>query len=279
MKRNSFLIALFALATLLFATLASAQPGPKPPRKKRVMAVGMTEGFYHDSTTEALATIKKLGDQSGLWDTYIYTDIEAITKEKRDANKKNLEYFDAIFFMTTGELPFTDEQKAAFLSFIKDDGKGFVGAHCATDTFYKWPEYGEMLGGYFDHHPWNTFDAPVVVEDPTHPIVKHFPKELVLHDEIYQFKDWNRDKLRVLMALDAKKLDLTKKNVKRADRDFGVTWVKKYGNGRVLYSTLGHTIESWRDPRVQKMWLEGMRWALKLGPDVPTAPIEKPKSE
>ncbi len=276
MKRSSFFLAFFALATLLLANAANAQPGPRPAQKKRVMAVGMTEGFYHDSTTEALATIKQLGDESGLWETYIYTDVNAITKQKQTANKKNLDQFDAIFFMTTGELPFTDEQKAAFLSFIKDDGKGFVGAHCATDTFYKWPEYGEMLGGYFDHHPWGTFDAPVVVEDPTHPLVKHLPKEMTLHDEIYQFKDWDRSKLRVLMALDASKLDLTKKDVKRADRDFGVTWVKKYGNGRVFYSTLGHTIESWRDPRLRKMWLEGMRWALKLGPDVPTAPIAKP---
>ncbi|MCC6264735.1 MAG: ThuA domain-containing protein [Bryobacterales bacterium] len=276
MKRSSLAIALCALAALVLTSLAPAQPGPRPQQKKRVMAVGMTEGFYHDSTTEALATIKELGDESGLWETYIYTDIHAITKLKQTANKKNLDQFDAIFFMTTGELPFTDEQKASFLSFIKDEGKGFVGAHCATDTFYKWPEYGEMLGGYFDQHPWGTFDAPVVVEDPTHPLVKHFPKEMTLHDEIYQFKDWDRNKLRVLMALDASKLDLAKKNVHRTDRDFAVTWVKKYGNGRVFYSTLGHTIESWRDPRLRKMWLEGMRWALKLGPDVPVTPIPKP---
>jgi type 1 glutamine amidotransferase len=278
MKRTSLSFLLIALLAMTLAPLAESQPRPQA-RKKRVMAVGMTVGFYHDSTTEALATVKKLGDESGLWDTYIYTDISAITKEKRGGNAKNLDYFDAIFFMTTGELPFTDEQKASFLAFIKDEGKGFIGAHCATDTFYKWPEYGEMLGGYFDHHPWNTFDAPIVVEDHSHPLVKHFPKELVLKDEIYQFKDWNRDSMRVLMALDSTKLDLTKQNVKRADRDFGVTWVKNYGAGRVFYSTLGHTIESWKDPRVQKMWLEGIRWALKSGPDVPTAPIEKPKSE
>lgn len=278
MKRTALLVLLIAVLAAVLAPLADAQPRPQA-RKKRVMAVGMTVGFYHDSTTEALATVKKLGDESGLWDTYIYTDISAITKEKRGGNAKNLDYFDAIFFMTTGELPFTEEQKASFLAFIKDEGKGFIGAHCATDTFYKWPEYGEMLGGYFDHHPWNTFDAPIVVEDPSHPLVKHFPKEFVLNDEIYQFKDWNRDTMRVLMALDSSKLDLTKQNVKRADRDFGVTWVKNYGAGRVFYSTLGHTIESWKDPRVQKMWLEGIRWTLRLGPDVPTAPIEKPKSE
>lgn len=274
MKRSPLAAAILVLAALFVAGAAYAQPST-PPAKKRVLAVGMTEGFYHDSTTEALATIKKLGDESGLWETLIYTDIGAVTKLKRDGNKKNLNYFDAIFFMTTGELPFTEEQKASFLSFIKTDGKGFVGAHCAADTFYKWPEYGEMLGGYFDQHPWGVFEAPVVVEDSAHPLVRHFPKEMTLRDEIYQFKDWDRKNLRVLMSLDASKLDLTKPSVHRTDRDFAVTWVKKYGSGRVFYSTLGHTIESWRDPRIQKMWLEAMRWALKLGPDVPTTPVSK----
>jgi uncharacterized protein len=275
MKRLSFFLACFALLVT-----SAILPAQQPQRAKpRVMAVGMTVGFYHDSTTEALVTVERLGRESGLWDTYIYTDIEAITKIKQRGNKKNLDDFDAIFFMTTGELPFTEEQKQSFLAFIRDEGKGFIGAHCATDTFYKWEEYGEMLGGYFDHHPWNTFDAPIVVEDPEHPLVKHFPREFTLNDEIYQFKNWDRDKLRVLMALDSSKLDLTRKNVNRQDRDFAVSWVKKYGEGRVFYSTLGHTIESWRDPNVQKMWLEAIRWALKLSPDVPTGPISKPSSE
>jgi uncharacterized protein len=36
------------------------------------------------------------------------------------------------------------------MSFIKDDGKGFVGVHAALDTLYEWPEYGKMIGGWFD---------------------------------------------------------------------------------------------------------------------------------
>ncbi len=57
-------------------------------------------------------------------------------------------------------------QKQDFLSFIRDDGKGFVGIHAALDTNYTWPEYGEMIGGYFDQHPWMTFMAPIINEDP-----------------------------------------------------------------------------------------------------------------
>src|SRR5690606_24750671 len=98
------------------------------------------------------------------WDTFIRTDTQLLTKEKLGMNAKNLDYFDAVFFMTTGDLPLSEQQKADFLSFIRDDGKGFLGAHNATDTFYQWPEYGEMIGGYFDGRASNELDAPISVE-------------------------------------------------------------------------------------------------------------------
>ena len=74
-----------------------------------------------------------------------------------------------MLFYTGGTLEMDDQKKADFLSFIHDDGKGFIGIHSATITFTDWPEYGEMIGGYFDEHPWGTFDAPIIVEDPGFP--------------------------------------------------------------------------------------------------------------
>ena len=108
-----------------------------------------------------------------------------------------------MFASTTGELDLTDDQKADMMSFIKDDGKGFVGIHAALDTNYKWPEYGEMIGGWFDQHPWMTFNAPIITEDPNFPAVRHFPHAFMKRDEIYQAKDWSRDKVNVLLSLDA----------------------------------------------------------------------------
>jgi len=137
-------------ATLLIAAVACAQP---PSRKKRILAIGETQGFHHDATSTALHMIYDLGKETGLWDTYIQTSAEFITKKKMTGNKKNLDYFDAVFFYTTGELKMDEEQKAALMTFIKEEGKGFIGSHCALDTFYDWPEYGEMIGGYFDRHP------------------------------------------------------------------------------------------------------------------------------
>lgn len=258
-RTASILLLIFSLVAPFTGSLQA-----QTPRKKRLLVIGQVKGFQHDATSHGMAMLWKLGVETNLWDTYIRTDTQLITKQKLNGNAKNLDFFDAIAFYTTGELDLNEEQKAALLSFVKQDGKGFIGVHSATDTLYKWPEYGEMIGGYFDLHPWNTFQAPVVVEDSTHPISSHFAKNFVSYDEIYQAKNYSRDQVRVLMRLDESKLDLTSKNVRRADKDFAVAWVKNYGNGRVFYSTFGHTFESWDRPDMQKMWLEAVKWCMKL---------------
>ncbi len=255
------IVSAFLTAVLFLAPVAAQQQAPK---RKRVLAIGEVKGFQHDSVSHALASIEKWGKETGLWDTYIRTDSQLITKAKLGGNAKNLNYFDAVVFYTTGELPMNDEQKAALMSFIKEDGKGFIGIHSATDTFYQWPEYGEMIGGWFDQHPWNTFDAPILVEDKNFPATKHMPDSFVLKDEIYQFKNYSRENTRVLMRLDASKLDLKNPRVHRQDQDFAVTWVKTHGKGRVFYSTLGHVEDVYDNPMIKTMYVEGIKWALGL---------------
>ena len=178
-----------AAATLLAGSLCAQGQGQQPPRKKRVLVIGEVKGFQHDSVSYAMAKVWNWGKETGLWDTYLRSDSQLVTKEKLKGNAKNLDFFDAVVFYTTGELPMNDEQKAALLSFVKEDGKGFIGIHSATDTFYQWPEYGEMIGGWFDAHPWNTFEAPILVEDKGHPATKHMPDSFTMRDEIYQFKN------------------------------------------------------------------------------------------
>src|SRR5260370_12991842 len=228
------------------------------------LGVGEERGDGDEGVAHAMATIERLGRESGLWTTTIRTDTEVLTKKKLEYNAKNLNDFDAVLFYTGGELEMNPEQKAAMLSFVHDDGKGFVGVHSATITFTSWPEYGEMIGGYFDEHPWVTFDAPIIVEDPDFPGMQQWPTSFLLKDEIYQMKDYSRDKVRVLMRLDASKLDLNNSHVHRKDHDFAVTWAKMYGQGRVYYSTLGHVEQNWDDPRMQKMYLAAVQWAMGL---------------
>jgi type 1 glutamine amidotransferase len=250
------------------APQASPEPPPPPPSggRKRVLVVGAALGWQHDSIPDALAAIYEMGRDTGLWETYIRTDYQLITKGKAGINAKNLNAFDALVFAnTTGEMTLDDGQKKDLLSFVHDDGKGFVGIHAALDANYKWPEYGEMIGGWFDEHPWMTFEAPILLEDPSFPAVKHFPRAFTKRDEIYQAKAWSRDKVNVLLRLDETKLNYENNpRVHRTDRDFAVAWSKMYGKGRVFYSTLGHTPESWVDPDVRTMYTEAVKWVLGL---------------
>ena len=254
-----------ALSVGLLGTL-STLTAQQPPRKKRVLAIGAVAGFQHDSVSSGLATIYNLGKESGLWDTYIRTDTQLLSKKKNIApNAKNLDYFDAVYFYTTGELALSDDQKADLLSFVHDDGKGFVGGHSAIDTFYTWPAFGEMTGAYFDNHPWGQFDAPILVEDRTSPITKHFPAAFTVKDEIYQPSAiFSREKLHVLMRLDPAKVNWEQKGVKRTDRDVAVSWIKTYGKGRVFYTTFGHREEIYERPDMRKMYTEAVKWALGL---------------
>jgi hypothetical protein len=50
----------------------------------------------------------------------------------------------------------------------------------------------------------------------------------------------------------------------RTDGDYPIVWAKKYGKGRVWYSTFGHIDTSLDDPRLQEIYTGGIRWALGL---------------
>ena len=128
-----------------------------PPRartRKVVLAWADTRNgiAQHDSVSHALAVIERLGYESGLYDTYIRTDSNIIsnhplmTDGKPASGGPSLSNADAIFFLGHREVELNGQQKADLLSFVKDEGKGFVAAHTAANAFESWPEFGEMLG-------------------------------------------------------------------------------------------------------------------------------------
>jgi uncharacterized protein len=258
------------LLTLALCNFSAAQSTPK----KHLLVIGEEKGYRHEAVSHAMATIERLGTETGLWDTTLRTDTEPLTKKKLEYNAKNLNDFDAVLFFTGGDLEMDAQQKADFISFIHDEGKGFIGVHSASITFVDWPEYGDMIGGYYDEHPWLTFDAPIIVEDPNFPGMQQWPHAFVLRDEIYQMRNYSRDRVRVLMRLDVSKIDMKNKNVHRSDGDFAVTWAKMYGKGRVYYTTLGHEEANWDKPEFQQMMTEAIKWAMGLeNADVTSRPL------
>src|SRR5260370_7146027 len=93
------------LSIALLLGLAVTVSAPAQPKKKKLLAIGAVKGFQHSSVSHALATIERLGQDSGIYDTYIRTDTELVTKQKLTAgNAKNLTFFDAGLFYTTVQL-------------------------------------------------------------------------------------------------------------------------------------------------------------------------------
>ena len=231
-------------------------------KKRRLLFIAQSKGYQHEAVSDAFDTLHRLGQDSGLWDTDFRTDCASITKKPLKWEVRNLDQYDAVAFYTDGDLDMDDSQKADLLSFVREDGKGFFGIHSATITFPSWPEYRQMLGGWFDGHPWGQFKAPLVVEAADFPGLDRFPLHFSATDEIYQVKDFSRDNVRVLLRLDAGKLDLTRDGVRRKDGEFPVAWAKTYGKGRVLYNGLGHTREVWERPDCRRMWKEMVLWTV-----------------
>lgn len=224
----------------------------------------------HESVSRALAIISELGYASGAWDTWIRTDSHIISKAptRTDGTTAasggpNLNNVDAIFFMGHREVPLDAKQKEELLSFVRDDGKGFVAAHVGLTALESWPEFGELIGGRFDGHPV-VGPGRVIVEDPNFPATRHFPAGgFDFNDEFYQPKEFSRDKIHVLLRLDTTKVPagITLSNTQG---DHPLAWAKMYGKGRVFYGSFAHSNATWDVADVRRMYFEAIKWALGM---------------
>ena len=255
----------------------------RQPRARRVLlawADTRNGQAQHDSVSHALAVIERLGYESGAYDTYIRTDSNIIAKRPLKTTGEpasggpSLAMADAIFFLGHREIALDAQQKADLLSFVRDDGKGFVAAHTATTAFLSWPEFGDLLGARYAGHPWGTAAGTIVNEDPSFPATKHFPAAFPLVDEFYQADAYSRESIRVLLRLDVSRMPAAT-GLRRTDGDFPLAWAKTYGKGRVFYSSLGHAASTWDNRDVAQMYFEAIKWSLGVTPgDATPRPLQ-----
>ncbi len=217
-----------------------------------ILMLRHSAGFEHSYLPDAEVAFKQIGLAQG-WKVQTTHHLQRIQRE-------SLDQLDLLVFATTGNLDFDAEQKQAIIDFVRG-GKAFLGVHNATDTGYDWPEYGEMLGGYFNGHPWHQ-EVGVIVEDSDHPATRMLGQHFRVTDEIYTFKNWQRDKTHVLMRIDNESVDLEKGN--REDDDYALGWCHSYGEGRVMYTGLGHPDALWHEQWFRQHILGCMRWAMGL---------------
>ncbi len=256
------------------------EPYAKPAEPRKLLVFSATNGFRHASIATGKLALVELGKKTGAFEAVVSDDLANFEAEA-------LAGFDAVCFLSTTQNVFMphpserekmspEDMKAAeerdkrlkdnLMAYIKSGG-GFVGIHAATDTFYEWEEYGRMINGYFDGHPWNA-DTPVSIQvepgQEEHPLAAMFEGEnLDFKEEIYQFRaPYDSKDVHMLLRLDTEKTNMSLPGIKREDGDFGVAWARPWEKGRVFYCSLGHNHEIYWHPKVLRHYLAGIQWAM-----------------
>jgi type 1 glutamine amidotransferase len=247
-----------ARAFVLALTSATAfallyAPTRAQDRPARILYFTHSAGYRHEVIPASREILKQIGEISPRFEVATSEDVSVFTAE-------NLRRYGAVMFFTTGELPMNDAQKQALVDFVRGGG-GFLGVHSATDTFYQWPEYGKLIGGYFDQHPWHQA-VRIDVADRSDPLVAFIGPSIALSDEIYQIRDFDLGGSHVLLRLDPTSVDLTRDLVHRHPYGWPLAWTRAYGSGRVFYTALGHEESVWRDARFQMLLHNAVLWAI-----------------
>ena len=273
-----------ATLACLFAVL----PAMSAQSAKRLLFLTHAGLYKHTSLGPAEKAVTELGKTGGF-------DVTTVEGYKQDSKQLDFSFFtpeylnqfDGVMMMTNGNLPMTDAQKKTLVDFVRG-GKAFIGVHCASLTFYNYPEFGEMLGGYFNRNlPQGTI-AVLKVEDGKHPATKMLGAGWPIVDEFYLFgtapwdaarpddnidvlfknkipMGFSRSKVHVLLSLDTERMDMSKQPNLVRGGDYPQAWTREYGKGRTFYTSLGHRDDIWSGDAVFRAHINGgIRWALGL---------------
>jgi type 1 glutamine amidotransferase len=251
--------------------------------KGQILMVTQSAGFRHGSVTRkdnklsvSERVMTELGVSSNLFRVDCTQDVAT------DFTRERLQKYNIVMFYTTGKLPIKEADLDYFFNdWLKQKGHGFIGTHSAADTFKDYEPYWDMIGGTFNGHPWGAGSTvTITVHEPDHPVAKPWGREFTLKDEIYQFRNWQPEKVRVLMSLNMAKTELKK------PYHIPICWVKQYGEGRVMHMSLGHREDVWTNPTYQQSLLGGVKWILghengaaRPNPELSKAQEEKAKTD
>jgi type 1 glutamine amidotransferase len=224
----------------------------RPP--DRVLYFTYSAGYRHEVIPLSKAMVTQLGRDSGVFEV-------VATEDMSDFSTGNLKRYAAVIFYTTGEIPMSGAEKTALLDFVRSGG-GFLSVHSATDTFYSWPDYLDLIGGYFNGHPWHQA-VTIEVVDPSNPLVAFLGSSLQFEDEIYQISDFDYRGSHVLLRLDQRSVDLGKPGVHQRFYGWPLAWIRSYGQGRVFYTALGHEASVWQDARYQRTLTNAILWSMR----------------
>ena len=157
---------------------------------------------------------------------------------------------------TMGQI--TREQEKGLLGAIRG-GVGVAGWHGGMcDSFRNNTEYQFMTGGQWVVHPGGIVDYEVNITNHTDPITKGIPDFKMNSEQYYMHVDPGNEVL-ATTTFSGKYGDAPW----IAGTVMPAVWKRRYGEGRVFYTSLGHVAKDLRVPEVLEMVRRGALWAAR----------------
>lgn len=240
---------------LLLILLLVASPAPAAPSSAgAILIYSGSTGFRHDSIPDGIAALRAIAGRRGL-------DVVA-SEDPSVFSTTSLKRFRAIVLLSSTTDPkkpesewLVGDRRDALQQFVRGGG-GVLAIHAAADSHYHWPWYRRMIGGHFARHPAGTPKGRVTIVAPADPAVAGLPRSIERTDEWYYFEDYDPVS-KVLATLDPATIGEADVNPNP------VAWTRQINDGRIFYTAMGHTRESYREPFFLQHLAGGLDWVLK----------------
>ena len=242
-----------ALLCLLFTAPSSTTAQHSEPSNGAVLIFSGTTGYRHDSIPAGVAAVTGIAKAKGL--EVVASEDPAMFAADRLAR------FRVIVLLSTTTDPknpssewLVGSRRDALQAFVRRGG-GILAVHAAADSHYHWPWYSRLIGGHFASHPEGTPTGLVSVTDPDHPATRSLPRATRRTDEWYYFDDYDPTS-RLLVQLDP--VSIGEKDVNPNP----LSWTREVDGGRLFYTAMGHTRESFAEPYMLEHLSGGLDWVL-----------------
>jgi type 1 glutamine amidotransferase len=240
------------LRLLILFALAAATAASAAPRAGKVLIFSGTTGYRHASIELGVAALARLLREQGM----------VPVASEAPAAFDDLSAYDVVVFLSSTTDPkkpesewLTGARRDSVQRFVRGGG-GVVAIHAAADSHYHWPWYTRMIGGRFASHPPGTPKGTLRRVTRAHPASKALPETFERTDEWYYFEDQDVE-AQLLVTLDPASIGTPDVNPNP------VAWAKEFEGGRVFYTAMGHTAESYSEPLFLRHVAGGLRWAAR----------------
>lgn len=230
-----------------------------------ILIFSHTTGYRHDSITAGIEALQAIARRRGV--AFVASEDPLVF------STNSLGRFHAIVFLNTTTDPkspasewLVGDRREALRQFVTSGG-GVLAVHAAADSHYHWPWYAKLIGGRFARHPPGTPKGSLSIAHPLHPTNRGLPGKVERVDEWYYFEDLDPMST-TLVTLDPQSIGQPDTNPNP------LAWTREVDGGRIFYTAMGHTKESYSDPYFLRHLANGLDWVLSRPPRQPAEQMQ-----